>query len=100
MDFIPLALAGAMIVFMIMSNNKRKKQAAEMTTKVQTGAKIMLTSGIYGDVVSVDDDRVTIKTAGSTILEVAKGAVARVIEAAPEKKPSKKPVAKSSAPKK
>jgi preprotein translocase subunit YajC len=102
MDFIPLALAGAMIVFMIMSSNKRKRQAAEMTTKVIPGAKVMLTSGIYGDVVSVDDDRVTIKSAGSTTLEVAKGAVARVTEAAPEKKASasKKPAAKTATTKK
>jgi preprotein translocase subunit YajC len=102
MDFLPLALAGAMIVFMIMSSNKRKRQAAEMTTKVLPGAKVMLTSGIYGDVVSVDDDRVTIKSAGSTSLEVAKGAVARVIEAAPENKSSstKKPAAKTAATKK
>jgi preprotein translocase subunit YajC len=102
MDFIPLALAGAMIVFMIMSSNKRKRQAAEMTTKVLPGAKVMLTSGIYGDVVSVDDDRVTIKSAGSTNLEVAKGAVARVVDAAPEKKSggAKKPAAKTATSKK
>jgi preprotein translocase subunit YajC len=99
MDFIPLALAGAMIVFMIMSSNKRKRQAAEMTTKVLPGAKIMLTSGIYGDVVSVAEDRVTILS-GSSTLEVAKGAVARVIEAAPEKKTVKKPAAKTAATKK
>ena len=100
MDFIPLALAGAMIVFMVMSNNKRKRQAADMTTKVIPGAKIMLTSGIYGEVVAVDEDRVTIKSAGSTTLEVAKGAVARVIEAAPEKKAVRKPAAKTSTAKK
>jgi preprotein translocase subunit YajC len=100
MDFIPLALAGAMIVFMVMSNNKRKRQAAEMTTKVLPGAKIMLTSGIYGEVVSVDEDRVTIKSAGSATLEVAKGAVARVIDAAPEKKTVKKPAVKTAAAKK
>jgi preprotein translocase subunit YajC len=96
-DYLFLALAGAMIVFMVLSSRKRKAQAAEMATKVLPGAKVMLTSGIYGDVVSVDSDRITIKSAGNSTLEVAKGAVARVVEAAPEKKSSavKKPAAKS-----
>lgn len=111
MDFIPLLIAGAMIVFMVMSSRKRKAQAAEMASKVAVGAKVMLTSGIYGDVTSLSDDRVVIKSAGSTSLEVARGAVARVIENAPEKKaaetkaavkkaPAKKPAAKKPAAKK
>lgn len=86
MDFIPLLIAGAMIVFMITSSRKRKNQAAQMATKVVAGAKVMLSSGIYGEVVSVKDDRVVIKSAGSSSLEVAKGAVVRVIDNAPEKK--------------
>ena len=113
MDFIPLLIAGAMIVFMIMSSRKRKAQAAEMASKVAVGAKVMLTSGIYGEVTSMSDDRVVIKSAGSTSLEVARGAVMRVVENAPEKKvvepksvakkapamkaPAKKPAAKKPA---
>jgi preprotein translocase subunit YajC len=91
-----------MIVFMVLSGRKRKAQAAEMASKVLPGSKIMLTSGIYGEVISVDEDRITIKSAGNTTLEVAKGAVARVVEIAPEKKPSaaKKSTAKPSAAKK
>lgn len=104
MDFIPLLIAGAMIVFMITSSRKRKSQAAQMASKVLPGAKVMLSSGIYGDVTSVSDDRVVIKSAGSTSLEVAKGAVIRVIENAPEKKASSpkaaKPEVKKSAVKK
>lgn len=100
MDFIPLLIAGAMIVFMIMSSRKRKAQAAEMASKVAVGATVMLTSGIYGEVTSLSDDRVVIKSAGSTNLEVARGAVARVVENAPEKKPvaaktAAKPTAKA-----
>ena len=89
----PLILIGGMVVFMVMSGRKRKAQAAEMATKVQPGAKVMLTSGIYGDVTSVTEDRITVVTAGSTKLEVAKGAVVRVVENAPVKKVAAKPAA-------
>jgi len=81
----PIILIGGMVVFMVFSGRKRKAQAAEMATKVLPGAKVMLTSGIYGKVVSVSDDRVIVASASST-LEVAKGAVVRVVENAPEKK--------------
>ena len=97
MDYIPLLIAGAMIVFMIMSSRKRKAQAAEMASKVAVGAKVMLTSGIYGEVVSIQDDRVVLQSAGSTKLEVARGAVMRVVENAPESKPAAKKAAPKTA---
>ncbi len=96
MDYIPLLIAGAMIVFMITSSRKRKAAAAQMASKVAPGAKVMLSSGIYAEVISVADDRAVVKSAGSTSLEVAKGAIVRVIENAPEKKSTP---AKSAAPK-
>ena len=101
-QFLPLLIAGAMIVFMITSSRKRKAQAAEMASKVSVGATVMLSSGIYGEITSVTDDRIVLKSAGTTTLEVAKGAVVRVVDNAPEKKAAdkaakpvaKKPVAK------
>lgn len=96
----PIILIGGMVVFMVISGRKRKAQAAEMASKVLPGAKVMLSSGIYGDIVSITDDRVTLQSASST-LEVAKGAVIRVVENAPEKKTvAKKPAAKKPAAKK
>ena len=95
-------LIGAMVLFMVFQSRKRKSQLAELANKVVPGAKVMLGSGIYGEIVSVDGDRVVIKSQTST-LEVAKGAVARVIEnaVAVEKKPAaKKPAAKKPAAKK
>lgn len=101
-QYLPLLIAGAMIVFMITSSRKRKAQAAEMASKVAVGATVMLSSGIYGEITGVTDDRIVIKSAGTTTLEVAKGAVVRVVDNVPEKKAAaktskpaaKKPVAK------
>jgi preprotein translocase subunit YajC len=103
MDFIPLALAGAMIVFMIMSSNKRKRQAAEMTTRVLPGAKVMLTSGIYGRVTKIDGDRLVIETTPGTSLSVIKLAVREVVKTDVESpvtkttKKAEKPAAASAA---
>lgn len=97
-DLLMFGMIAVLLVFMFMSNNKRKKAAAETASKVVVGAKIMLTSGIYGEITDIKDDRITLKSAGSTVLEVAKGAVARVVENAPEKKAAaKKPAAKKPA---
>ena len=100
-QFFPIILIGGMVVFMVFSGRKRKAQAAEMATKVVAGAKVMLNSGIYGEIKSITDDRLTLVSAGST-LEVARGAVVRVVENAPEKKTvaAKKPAAKKTAVKK
>jgi len=97
-DLLMFGMIAVLLVFMFLSSNKRKKQAAETASKVVVGAKIMLTSGIYGEITDINNDRITLKSAGSTSLEVAKGAVARVVENAPEKKvAAKKPAAKKSA---
>jgi preprotein translocase subunit YajC len=99
-QYLPLLIAGAMIVFMFTSGNKRKKAAAQMATKIVPGAKVTLTSGIYAEIVSITDDRAVIISANKTVLEVAKGAITRVIENAPETaevKAAAKPVVKSAA---
>lgn len=86
-----LVLALAVLIFMMFWNSrKRKKQAAELQSTLKKGAAVVLHSGIYGVIESVDGDRFVIATAGSK-LEVAKGAVRGIDNSA-------KPVAKPAAP--
>lgn len=88
---------------MVMSNKKRKKQAESLQNSITVGSSVMLTSGIYGKVLSVESDKVTIESTPGTKLSVNKLAV-RSVEAAksqPAKAPAaKKVVAKASATKK
>lgn len=111
------AAIGFLIVLMVMQSRKRKKQAEELASSLAVGVWVMLTSGIYGEVVGLTDDRISLRTGGSTLI-VAKGAVMRTVEAPAEalvstsaekksstaakkavatKKPAAKPAAKSSA---
>lgn len=85
------------VVLGLMWNNgrKRKKAALELQESLKAGAEVMLTSGIYGTVSSVADDRLTIKS-GTTTLVVAKGAVMRVLPT--EVKTEAKPKAAAKAP--
>jgi preprotein translocase YajC subunit len=83
-----LAFLGAMLFY---SSRKRKKAAETLQTLVVKGAYVMLTSGIYGKITAVLDNRVEIEISPGTKMLVAMGAV-RSIEQEPK---NSKPAAKA-----
>lgn len=89
-----------LLVLMFLSQRKRKKAAEQVKSSIVAGAHVMLTSGIFGKIVSINEDRVKLDL-GSTVIEVAKGAVSRVVDApaaTPKAKPAAKPAAKKTKP--
>ncbi|MBF4513024.1 preprotein translocase subunit YajC [Plantibacter sp. VKM Ac-2885] len=56
MTLVLFGLAGVMIVFMMVSNNKRKKQAAVTEQKLVPGAEVLTGFGVYGTLISMDRD--------------------------------------------
>lgn len=91
-----IAALAVMILFMVMSNKKRKKQAEDLQKSISVGSVVMLTSGVYGKVTSIDSDRVVIESTPGTKLSVNKLAV-RQVEAVTEKSVAKKVAAKPAA---
>lgn len=92
--FLALAFLGAMLFY---SSNKRKKAAKTLQAQVVNGAYVMLTSGIYGKITAVLENRIELETAPGQKLLVATGAI-RSIEEQPKKSKSAsaaKPAAKS-----
>lgn len=84
-----------------MSNKRRKKQAEELQSSIAVGSSVMLTSGIFGKVISSDSDRIVIESTPGTKLSVNKLAVRSVEAAKPvEKKPAASAAAKKPAAKK
>ncbi len=77
------AAIGFLIVLMVMQSRKRKKQAEELANSLSVGVWVMLTSGIYGQIVAVNEDRISLRAGESTLL-VAKGAVMRTVDAPAE----------------
>jgi preprotein translocase subunit YajC len=80
--FLALAFLGLMLVF---SSRKRKKAANELRSKIVKGAYVMLTSGIFGKITDIKEERVVLETAPGQKLTVAIGAV-RSIEEEPKAK--------------
>jgi preprotein translocase YajC subunit len=93
--FLALAFLGAMLFY---SSNKRKKAAKALQAQVVKGAYVMLTSGIYGKITAVLENRIELETAPGQKMLVATGAVRSVEEELKQPKPAStaaKPAAKS-----
>jgi preprotein translocase YajC subunit len=86
--FLLLALT-FLAVWLFVSGRNRKKTAEKLKSEVVKGAYVMLTSGIYGKILLVKEDRVELETAPGQKLTVAIGAV-RSIETPPKKSTSSK----------
>ena len=69
-----LAIPLVFYFLLIRPQSKRRKEQLQMQNSLTPGARIMTTSGMYADVVAVDDD--------SIVLEIAPGVEARFVKAA------------------
>ena len=58
--------------------SRRNKAIATMQADLQAGQRVMLTSGIYGEIQSLTDDVVRLEIAPGTVIEVVRGAVGAV----------------------
>lgn len=76
--FLALTFLG---VWIFISGRNRKKAAEKLRSEVVKGASVMLTSGIFGKILSVKEDRVELETAPGQKLTVAIGAVSRIEQA-------------------
>lgn len=91
-----IVMVGFMALLMWNSSRNRKKQAAALAEKLAIGAEVMLGSGIYGTIEAIADDRIVVKS-GTSTLEVARGAIARVTKSAEENAAPVKPTAATKA---
>ena len=84
-NFLTIALVAVlaiMVIFMVRNSRKRKRDAEELQNKFVPGAEVMTQHGIYGTLISVDDEKneAIIETTPGTRLRVHRQTVARVIE--------------------
>lgn len=57
---------------MIAPQRKRQKEHERLIASLKTGDEVMLTSGIFGVITNVKDDRVTVKIADNTKIDVSR----------------------------
>jgi preprotein translocase subunit YajC len=82
---LPLLL-GVFAVMLFVQSRNRRKQAAAMASALEPGCEVVLTSGIYATVDAIADDRLIVTTAGTTTIEIARGAIVRITRPASENK--------------
>lgn len=99
-EVILIVIVVAFAAFMFYNSRKRKKQQAELATKMVPGANVMLSFGLYGKLLSVDDEKVTaeVEIAPGTVVTVHRQTLSRVVDdtasdvtadAAPEDEPKR-----------
>ncbi|MFZ7088022.1 preprotein translocase subunit YajC [Curtobacterium sp. RRHDQ10] len=79
---IMLLLLVGLVFLMVRNSRKRKNQQAELATKMIPGARVMLSFGIYGTLLSVNDEKVTadVEIAPGTVITVHRQTLSRVVE--------------------
>ena len=88
MILIVVAMIAIFYFFMIRPEQKKKKKLAEMRESLSTGDSITTIGGIYGKVVSIDDDKITFETSEDRVrIQIAKWAVSTVGKAVPDVQP-------------
>ncbi|HLN77103.1 MAG TPA: preprotein translocase subunit YajC [Nocardioidaceae bacterium] len=75
-----LLIVLAFWVLVIRPARKRQQAMSQIQNSVDVGSEVMLGSGIFGTVVAVGDETLTLRIAPGTEIKVARQAVVRVIE--------------------
>jgi preprotein translocase subunit YajC len=73
-----LPLVGIALLFwflMIRPAQRRQREVRRMQSSLNAGDEVMLTSGIYGVLESLEDERVRVQLAPGVVVEVARGAI-------------------------
>ncbi|MFK4728490.1 preprotein translocase subunit YajC [Agromyces mediolanus] len=79
-----LAVLAVLIFFMFRNSRKRQAEARELQSKVQPGAKVMTNFGVFGTIVSIDEEenRAELEVSPGTVLTLHRQTIARVVEPA------------------
>lgn len=78
-----LPLVGMLVIFyllLIRPQQKRQKEIQRMLESLRKGDRVLTTGGIYGTIVGMKDNVVVLKIADNVKVEVAKSAVASLVE--------------------
>ena len=77
-----VAILGIFYLLLIRPQRKKDKQIQEMRSNIKEGDEILTIGGIYGKVLNVKDDAVTIEVgADKTKLKNARWAIGKKVEA-------------------
>ena len=88
-QFVPFALVIAIFYFIILLPAKRKQQkVAQFLENLKVGDKVMITGGIYGQVMKLTDQTVQLQVADKIRIDVARASIGGYQGQAPVVEPS------------
>lgn len=78
---LPLVAILALFWFLVVRpQQRRQKEVVRLQESIQVGQRVMMSSGIFGTVVSLADDRARLEIAPGTQIDIARAAIAKVDE--------------------
>ncbi|WP_353810059.1 preprotein translocase subunit YajC [Agromyces sp. SYSU T00194] len=82
---IMLAVLALLIFFMFRNSRKRAAEQRELQSKVATGAQVMTNFGVFGTILSIDEEenQVLLESSPGTVLTVHRQTINRVVTPAP-----------------
>ena len=83
----PVGSIGMMVIIfaimyfvMIRPQKRREKERKEMIANVKSGTRVLLSSGIIGQVTNVKENTLVVRIAENTKIEVVRGAISQLLE--------------------
>lgn len=82
LTIVMLGVLALLVFFMFRNSRKRKQDLEQLQDKMVPGAEVMTNFGLFGTLVSIDDDAnvATIETSPGSTVRVHRQTLARVIE--------------------
>ena len=82
LTIVMVVILAALVFFMFRNSRKRRREQDETRSKMVPGAEVMTNFGLYGTVLSVDEDDNTavIETSPGHVVKVHRQVLARVVE--------------------
>jgi preprotein translocase subunit YajC len=71
---------GIMYFMMIRPQQRKEKERRELINNLKSGTRVLFSGGIVGTITNVKDATFMVKIADNVKIEVARGAVSRVLE--------------------
>jgi preprotein translocase subunit YajC len=71
---------GIMYFIMIRPQRRKEKERKEMIANLKSGSRVLLSSGIIGQVTTVKESTLIIRIADNTKIEVVRGAISQLLE--------------------
>jgi len=82
-SLVPLAVMLGIFYFLLIAPmRKRQKQQEQMISELKTGDRVVTAGGIYGTIVGIKDDRLTLRIADQVKIEITKSSVSGLDSAA------------------